>query len=302
MKIKRLNEQYFGQSFSGDGYNTSNGVFRVHYKPYDDLSISRGRDPIPSQYMKGQEYQIGDKVRAKVVRSDEFITGNIVTMNRNSDSSEFLFTVKSDKTNKIYPVVTASIKTVRDTGYIPSITGVIDRTGQKMAMNMKYGGGRLIWGRLESEETKDDILLTNNGKTVTRKGVLDNSLTIASVGHDDPDAATHHAYFKKLGIAYLEPKTRTIYIDTTNPDFSRLTPDHMITIEAHELAHTMIQDRVKKELIEVLADLVAARILRNKGYHSPYKIIVSNFIGRHKTSYGEELDANQELLDEILQP
>ena len=301
-RIKRLNEQqYFSQSFSGDGYNTSNGVFKVQYKPYDDLSISKGRDFIPSQYIKGQEFSIGDHVMAKIIGSEKTVTGMIVTCNRDESSSEFRFEVKSDKTNKIFPIIPSSLKMVQNSGfYGTSRIANVDSNKQKMALTMKYNHGGLVWGKLESQSNKNgDILLTNNGQKATRKGILDNSLTLSVVSPEDLDANTHNENFKKLGIAYMDTKSRTIYIDSSNPDFQKLTDDHIITIEAHELAHNMIKDTVEENM-EVICDLVAAKLLRNKGYNSPYKIIVSNFLGRHRSSYGDSLDIYQDKVDSIL--
>ena len=302
MRIKRLNEQqYFAQSFSGDGYNTSNGVFKVHYKAYDDLSISRGQDAIPSNYIKGQEFQIGDLVHGKIKNSDSTVTGRIISMIRDEASSEYSFKVKSDRTNKIFPVVTSTLEIVTSSGFSgASRVANIDPRREKLAMSMKYNSGSLVWGKLESMKNKNgDVLLTNNGQKVTRKSVLDNSLTLTVVGADDPNFSEHDQNFKKLGIAYMDTKNRTIYIDSSNPDFQRLSDDHLVTIEAHELAHNLIKDIDNKDL-EILCDLVAAKLLRNKGYYSPYKIVVSNFLGRHKSSYGESLDNHQKTLDEII--
>lgn len=300
MRIKRLNEQYFSQSYSGDGYNSSNGVFKVSYKPYDDLSITRGRDVIPSQYIKGEGFQVGDLVKGKVKGSEAPIEGIIVSMIKNNDASEFHFQVKSTRSNSVYPVITATLQMVQDNGYSSFSRSALGGSGEKMAMNMKYNAGNLIWGRLESQGSeKFDILLTNNGEKAMRKGKLDNSLSLSVVGHDDSDVDKHKENFRKLGIAYLDTAARTIYIDGTHPDFSKLTDDHLLTIEAHELAHNLIKDSVKDD-VEIICDLVAAKILRNKGYNSPYKIIVSNFLGRHSTSYGEELDYHQKTLNGIL--
>jgi len=301
MRIKRLHEQqYFSQSFSGDGYNTSNGVFKVQYKPYDDLSISKGRDVIPSQYIKGEEFAIGDLVKAKIAGSESPVEGRVISMMRNQDATEYHFKVKSEKTNKVFPVIPSSMELVQRSGFWAGRTTTsVDMNKEKMALNMKYNHGGLVWGKLESKLHKNDILLTNNGQKATRKGILDNSLTLSVVSHDDPHSEIHQPNFKKLGIAYMDSKTRTIYIDATNPDFQRLTDVHLLTIEAHESAHNMIKETIKDN-IEIICDLVAARLLRNKGYLSPYKIIVSNFLGRHKCSYGESLDANLKTIDGIL--
>lgn len=302
MRIKRLNEQqYFAHSFSGDGYNTSNGVFRVQYKPYNDLSVSRGRESIPFHYIKGQEFQIGDQVKARIKGSEENVHGKIVSMNRDEHSKEYRFSVKSDKTNKIFPVISSTMEMVKDTGFASaSRTANVDLNRGKMALNMKYNHGGLVWGKLESKTNKNgDILLTNNGQTATRKGVLDNSITLSVISPEDKNVNLHHPNFQKLGIAYLDTKSRTIFIDSSNPDFQRLSDDHLIAIEAHEIAHNMIRETVK-ENIEIICDLVAARLLRNKGYNSSYKIIVSNFLGRHKNSYGDYLDQYNDTLDNLM--
>lgn len=302
MRIKRLNEQqYFSHSFSGDGYNTSNGVFRVQYKPYNDLSVSKGRESVPFHYIKGQEFQIGDHVKARIKGSEENVHGKIVSMNRDELSKEYHFRVKSDKTNKIFTVIPSTMEMVRDTGFAStSRTANVDLNREKMALNMKYNHGGLVWGKLESKTNKNgDILLTNNGQTATRKGILDNSITLSVISPEDKNSDLHHPNFKKLGIAYLDTKSRTIFIDSSNPDFQRLSDDHLIAIEAHEIAHNMIKETVK-ENIEIICDLVAARLLRNKGYNSPYKIIVSNFLGRHKNSYGDSLDQYNDTLDNLM--
>jgi hypothetical protein len=238
-------------------------------------------------------------VRGKIKKSTEYVTGRIVTSARNEDSSEFHFVVKSSKTNKLYPVISSSLQMIADNGFSSLSRSNMGGGAEKMAMNMKYNSGNLIWGKLESKESTSDILLTKNGEKATRKGKLDNSLTLSVVGFDDPEIEKHQENFQKFGIAYLDTSSRTIFIDATNPDFNKLNDDHLITIEAHELAHNLIKDTVKDN-VEVVCDLVAAKILRNKGYNSPYKIIVSNFMGRHDLSYGEALDDNQKILDSIL--
>ena len=57
--IKLINEQ-FAQTLNGDGFNSSNGVFKVNYKAYSDLSMSVGRDPDPSLLVKDSAFQVGD--------------------------------------------------------------------------------------------------------------------------------------------------------------------------------------------------------------------------------------------------
>ena len=63
--IKRIDEQ-FAQSLNGDGFNSSNGVFKVNYKAYTDLSLDVGSDADPSLLVKYSVFQVGDIVKGKV--------------------------------------------------------------------------------------------------------------------------------------------------------------------------------------------------------------------------------------------
>lgn len=290
MKIKRLNEQlYFTQSFSGDGYNSSNGVFKVNYKPYSDLSITKGRDPIPFYHVKGEEFHIGDLVKAKIRGSLKNVIGTIISAAKNNDASEYIFRVKSSKSNRIYEIITSTMEHYTNISFGSKTNNIIASRG-KLANDLKYDSGNLVWGKLESNNaSRGDILLTSDGKKLSRKGILDNTLSLSLVTSEDPNISIHQERFKELGIAYLDTKSRTIYIDSTSPNFQMLSDDHLITIEAHELAHNIISGKFDKD-VEILCDLLAAKILRNKGYNSAYKIIISNFLGRHKSSYGECLD------------
>jgi len=76
--IKRIDEQ-FAQSINGDGFNSSNGVFKVNYKAYTDLSLAVGRDADPSLLVKDSVFQIGDIVKGKVKgKSKKDNGGNII--------------------------------------------------------------------------------------------------------------------------------------------------------------------------------------------------------------------------------
>lgn len=295
MKIYKLNEQ-FAQSFSGDGFNTSNGVFKVKYKPFDDLSVSRGRDPIPSHYVRGEEFQIGDRVKGVIKGSKKKVTGEIVSLSKNSTSTEFRFKVKSDKTNKIYSLVPASVEKVQDMGYQTQTAINPDSSKNKFQTNIKYGMGNMVWRSLESFGTDDNIMVTKNGMKKELKGVIDPELDLKFVTSKDDDS--HRSNFDKMGIAYMDPAKNTIFIDDEHPDSSKLTNDHLAAIEAHEIAHQLINNYDDDEL-EIICDLLAAKILRNKGYTSPYKVLVSNFMGRHGKSYGEALDKHQNFLQGI---
>ena len=72
--IKSLNE-YFAQSLDGDSFNSSNGVFKVSYRAYDDLSMPVGRGQDPSLLIKDSIFQTGDLVMGNVKGKDKKIKG-----------------------------------------------------------------------------------------------------------------------------------------------------------------------------------------------------------------------------------
>jgi len=124
MKIKKLNEQ-FAQSFSGDGFNSSNGVFKVKYKSYDDLSQSRGRELNPYDHVKGEEFQPGDFVLAKLKagKGRGKIEAVIVSSSRSEDGKSMNFKIRSLNTNKIHTVPVHAIEFAQDRGHVNIVKG-----------------------------------------------------------------------------------------------------------------------------------------------------------------------------------
>ena len=82
--IKSLDE-YYSQTISGDSFNSSNGVFKVDYKPYSDLSISMGRDPDPSLLVKDSRFQVGDLVKGNVKGKKKKIIGEVLEVSKSED-------------------------------------------------------------------------------------------------------------------------------------------------------------------------------------------------------------------------
>ena len=70
-KIKSLNE-YFSQTL-GDSFNSSNGVFKVNYRSYSDLSLPVGRGPDPSLLIKDSFF--GSMPRKKTIEGVCDISG-----------------------------------------------------------------------------------------------------------------------------------------------------------------------------------------------------------------------------------
>lgn len=292
--IKRLNEQ-FAQTFAGDGFNSSNGVFRVRYKSFDDLSQARGRELHPYDYVKGEEYQPGDIVIAKVKNLKNKVKAEIVSTARTPDGKRTVFKIKSLADNKMYTVPVYALELSNDQGNISkkNMGASTISNRQKFLTGLKYNNGNFIWGSLESKSNpKSDILLQEGSAKMERPGIIDPTIKVILIDTNIPDYNQHVENFKKLGMIYLVPENKTLFIHKSDPNFSKLTDNHLIVIEAVEVAK-MISDSKKDSRIH---DILAAQILRNKGLKEAYKIIASNFEKKHGVSYGESLD---ELLSEV---
>jgi hypothetical protein len=115
--IKSINEDFGGESGAfGDtyGYGGANGVLKINYKPFSDLSVSVGTDPNMKTDVKGSEYKIGDVVIAEPLDSKSKVTGVIVRSFRKPDNIEFRYFIqvynKGKKTERVIEVKSDSIK------------------------------------------------------------------------------------------------------------------------------------------------------------------------------------------------
>jgi len=292
--IKRLNEQ-FAQTFAGDGFNSSNGVFRVRYKSFDDLSQARGREIHPYDHVKGEEFQTGDVVLAKIKNLRNKIKAEIISSSRTTDGKRTVFKVKSLADNKIYTVPVYALEFSNDQGNIAkkNMGASTISNRQKFLTGLKYNNGNFIWGSLESKSnSKTDILLQEGTAKMERPGIIDPSIKVVLIDTNIPDYEQHIENFKKLGIVYLVPENKTLFIHKADPNFAKLTDNHLIVIEAVEVAKGLSKNHRDGRV----QDILAAQILRNKGLKEAYKIIASNFEKKHGVSYGESLD---ELFSEI---
>lgn len=291
MRIKRLNEQ-FAQSFSGDGFNSSNGVFKVKYKSYDDLSKPRGREINPYDHVKGEEFQAGDSVLVKLKGKKDKIEAEIISASRTPDGKSTIFRVKNLMNNKTYRVPVHSIEPLNDRGNISldnrSASTISNK--QKFLTSLRYNAGNFIWGSLESKKTemKTDLLLKEGDSLLERPGIIDPSVQICLIGSSHPDYMKHVENFKKLGVIYSIPEEKKIFIHKEDPNFKKINDNHLIVMEALEIAKMILKGR--KNIDEKFNDILAAQILRNKGYKDAYKIIASNFTKKHGVSYGQCAD------------
>jgi len=93
--IKTINE-FFDVGVFGDtyGYGGANGIFKVQYKPYKDLSVSVGPDPNVKRNVKGSQFQVGDIVIGQPVDSEKKVAGMIVRAERATDNKYYKYFVQ----------------------------------------------------------------------------------------------------------------------------------------------------------------------------------------------------------------
>jgi hypothetical protein len=90
--IKSINE-FFDVGVFGDtyGYGGANGIFKIQYKPYKDLSVSVGPDPNVKRNIKGSEFQIGDIVIGVPINDKKKVAGMIVRSERSPDNKSYRY-------------------------------------------------------------------------------------------------------------------------------------------------------------------------------------------------------------------
>lgn len=113
-----INEFFQDVGVFGDtyGYGGANGVFKVTYKPYKDLSVTVGPDPDVPRYRKGSKFQVGDYVQAKPLNSKDKIKGMVVKTVVTKDGKDYRYFVQikteGKKDEEVVEVVPSTIKFV----------------------------------------------------------------------------------------------------------------------------------------------------------------------------------------------
>ena len=118
--IKTINE-FFDVGVFGDtyGYGGANGIFKVQYKPYKDLSVSVGPNPNIKRNVKGSQFQVGDFVIGQPIDSEKKVAGMIVRAERAPDNKSYKYFVqvhsKGKDTEEVLELIPDTVEFV-DTG------------------------------------------------------------------------------------------------------------------------------------------------------------------------------------------
>lgn len=272
--IKRLYE-YFSQTLTGSSFNSSNGVFKVSYHPYRDLSRSSDIMMDPSRAVKDSDFRTGDFVKAKVKGIKNKVLGQVIGTRASEDGKYSMVTIKSVKTNKIHEAIPGSIEFNLDTGNIKSGMAVNVTAGERVAQNAKYSGGKIVWGSLESKDN-DSIMEDENGIIAGPMGTGYNFKL-----EDDPNYQTDVRDEKFIHIA--RPSDNI--------------PDN---IKAVEMEIFFYKHPQLSELDPIIKSLLPIFTLMNKNEIGAYKILIQRFPEKNTLSYGEAKDTYEEKVYNIL--
>lgn len=133
-------ETSFGDTY---GYGGANGILKINYKPFSDLSVSVGQDPNMETTVKGSQYQVGDVVVAQPLNSKKKLTGIIVRSFRDPDNKQYRYFIQvynmGKKTEKVIEVKSDSIKFAEggDHGHIETVSKYKNNTVPDSAYNSK---------------------------------------------------------------------------------------------------------------------------------------------------------------------
>lgn len=111
--IKSINEfdTAFGDTY---GYGGANGVLKINYKPFSDLSVSVGQDPNTETDVPGSEFKLGDVVIAQPLNSKKKYTGIIVRSFREPNNDQYRYFIqvynRGKKTERVVEVKADSVK------------------------------------------------------------------------------------------------------------------------------------------------------------------------------------------------
>lgn len=111
-----LNEFFQDVGVFGDtyGYGGANGVFKVSYKPYKDLSVSVGPDPDVPRHIKGSQFQVGDYVIGRPINAKKMIAGMVIKNILSTDGKNYKYFVqiktKNKKEEEVVEIVPSTIK------------------------------------------------------------------------------------------------------------------------------------------------------------------------------------------------
>jgi len=117
------------------------------------------------------------------------------------------------------------------------------------------------------------------------KSKIDDNWMVFIIENSDGNYEIHEKLFEKFGIAYADLENKLIVIDGKAVTEQKLTQNHLLAIEAHEIGHFISDHKgqINKlhEQMEKEADWAAYRILTEIEKHKAADIISKRFQGQY---------------------
>ena len=283
-KIKLLKE-YFSQTLSGDSFNSSNGVFKVNYKAYSDLSMAVGRDGDPSLLVKDSAFQVGDIVKGKVHGFKNKIKGEIIETSKAPDGKSFIIKIQGLKNKKTHKLVPGSIEFIQDRGHSTNSMGMGISSREKNAQNLKYDAGDIVWGSLENRNI-DPLYANIDDNPVT--GPMGTGWLVKFVD-DQPEG---DQIFNSL---FVDPSKNILTCPRENVD-----SNFMDTLKAAEAFCFIFYNPELQDLPIDLRSIIAIIFLEMKNEMEAKKHLIKNFSELNQRSYGESRDEHLDKAKSII--
>ena len=283
-RIKLIDEQ-FAQSINGDGYNSSNGVFKVNYKAYSDLSLAVGRDPDPSLLVKDSVFQMGDVVKGKIKGSTKNATGEVIETKKATDGKSYVIKIQALKDKKNYTLTPGSIEFVKDNGNTQNTVGMSISSREKNAQNLKYNGGNIVWGSMENKII-DPLYADMDGEPVT--GPMNTGWKIKFV-----DSLPKEDLIFNSILADPEQSLMSFSREGTNDAFNDILK------AAEAFCYFLYHPDLNEYPID-LKSILGVLFLELKNENDAKKQFIQHFPDLTKRSYGESRDEHHDKAKSII--
>jgi hypothetical protein len=160
-----------------------------------------------------------------------------------------------------------------------------------------------------SEDTEDEVrdlsLSESIEEPITMSAQLDPNWKLVITYPNDSLYNTTKPYFEKLGIAFANLESQTIYFDGAEVSESYFTKDHMLAIEAHEIGHYIANHQGEpyySKRQEQEADWLGINLLIQYNKTKAGNILAERFNQHYKMEYTALPKSEQltELLEDYL--
>ena len=160
---------------------------------------------------------------------------------------------------------------------------------------------RDLTGRRASKMKKYNLVESHD--ETTWKSEIDPTWTVMMLLANDDLYDKASSLFDRFGLAFAELGSKVIFMDGEKIREESLSEDHILAIEAHEIAHHALghqsADREYEERQEQEADWFGIRMLDQMGYGKASGILehrYSNYYGENSDSLENTEELNQRLM------